>query len=82
MLQSLSDEPKVKDVSTIIKPQPVEQISPDEPQDTKDKGFVGGIKNGVEVVDVKAIEKKKPKLTMDKFGIPIQPGEHRNFDRI
>ena len=36
--------------------------------------------DGVEVVDVKAIEKKKPGV--DKFGIPIQKGEHRNFDRI
>ncbi len=33
------------------------------------------IKNGVEVVDVKAIEKNKNKRT-DKFGIPINPGEH------
>ena len=40
------------------------------------------IKEGVEVVDVKAIEKQKKVRNIDKFGIPIQPGEHRNFDRI
>jgi hypothetical protein len=40
------------------------------------------IKNGVEVVDVKAIEKKKTKPKLDRFGIPINPGEHKNFDRI
>jgi len=43
---------------------------------------VGVIKDGVEVVDVKAIEKNLPKRKIDKFGIPIQPGEHSNFDRI
>jgi len=38
---------------------------------------------GVEVVDVKAIEKnKKQKIELDKFGIPIQKGEYRNFDKI
>lgn len=42
--------------------------------------------HGVEVVDVKAIEKLeeiKKKLNKDsKIGIPIQPGEHLNFDKI
>ena len=40
------------------------------------------IKDGVEVVDVKAIEKQKPRGKVDKFGIPINPGEKLNFDRI
>lgn len=40
--------------------------------------------NGVEVIDAKAIAKKgkADKLKVDKFGIPIQPGERKNFDRI
>ena len=30
-----------------------------------------------------AIEiEKKPKVNVDKFGIPIRKGEHRNFDKI
>jgi hypothetical protein len=58
----------------------VEQSVPDKPENTNKSTYNGFIKDGVEVVDVKAIEKQKPKV--DKFGIPIQPGEHRNFDRI
>jgi hypothetical protein len=41
---------------------------------------------GVEVIDAKAItkepEQQKEPGKVDKFGIPILPGEHRNFDRI
>jgi len=44
------------------------------------------LESGVEVIDAKAIpkpgEKKKSRWRVDKFGIPINPGEHRNFDRI
>ena len=39
------------------------------------------IKHEVEVVDVKAIEKQKPKGKVDKFGIPRQSHEYDNFDR-
>jgi len=39
-------------------------------------------KDGVEVVDVKAIEKDKTPRKIDRFGIPINPNEHLNFDRI
>ena len=42
--------------------------------------------NGVEVIDAKAIAKveakKKHEPQVDKFGIPIHPNEHKNFDRI
>jgi len=40
---------------------------------------------GVEVLDAKAIptsEVKKKNRRVDKFGIPIQNGEHLNFDKI
>ena len=78
LLQSLSDESKVEDVSTYVKPTEEVQTSPDE----SEQPYTSKIKEGVEVVDVKAIEKYKKKRKVDKFGIPIQPGEHRNFDRI
>lgn len=35
----------------------------------------------VSVIDVKAIP-KNPKVKVDKFGIPINPGENNNFDTI
>ena len=85
LLQGLKETPKVEDVSTIIQPLKVEEKSPVVPERTKEDAYRSMIKDGVEVVDVKAIEKKfkkKPKGIVDKFGIPINPGEHRNFDRI
>ena len=82
LLQRLKSERKVEDISTINQPIEVQEKSPDEPENTKDDGYVGGILDGVEVVDVKAIEKKKEPRKVDRFGIPIQPGEHRNFDKI
>jgi hypothetical protein len=39
--------------------------------------YVGEIKNGVEVVDVKAIEKPP----MDKYGLPVSRNR-KNWDRI
>lgn len=80
MIQRLENEPKVEDVSIYNPPIEIETETPSDPQGTNKDNYVSWIRNGVEVVDVKAIEKKKPKL--DKFGIPIQPGEHKNFDRI
>ena len=81
MIQRLQNEPKVEDIGTYDPSTAIEEVTPDEPTDTKGGGYVGSILNGVEVVDVKAIEKKTPRK-VDKFGIPINPGEHRNFDRI
>lgn len=40
---------------------------------------------GVEVIDAKAVpksEEKKLKPKLDRFGIPIDPNEHENFDKI
>ena len=81
LLQSLQNEPKIEDVSTIIQPPEVEQSVLDEPQDTsKADAYTSFIKNGVEVVDVKAIEKKKLKPIVDRHGIPRHPDEYNNFD--
>ena len=81
MIQRLESEAKVEDIGIYDPSTKIEEKSPDEPAETISNEYVGGIVNGVEVVDVKAIEKKTPRK-VDKFGIPIQPGEHRNFDRI
>ena len=40
------------------------------------------VQAGVEVIDAKAVPKKRTKPEIDKHGIPIRPGERRNFDRI
>ena len=61
LLQSLKETPKIEDVSTIITPPKSEQSDPEIPQN-ESKGYVGGVIDGVEVVDVKAIEKDKKKL--------------------
>ena len=89
-LEETQSTPKGEDVSTIISPPKVEESVPEvtEVKDpVKPDDYKSYIKGGVEVVDVKAIEKDKkkleiPKWKVDKFGIPINPGEHRNFDRI
>jgi hypothetical protein len=46
-----------------------------------DNDYIGYIKDGVEVVDVKAIPLKK--RTVDKFGIPTPDADNRkSWDRI
>ena len=41
------------------------------------------VETGVEVLDAKAVPRKpRLKSEVDKFGIPIKPGERRNFDRL
>jgi hypothetical protein len=49
-----------------------------------DEILIPYIQDGVEVIDAKAIpvDKNKKIAKVDKFGIPINPGEHRNFDRF
>ncbi len=78
----MQNAPDIKDISTYDSSTKVEQISPDKPENTSEPNYAGGILGGVEVVDVKAIEKKKPKMIIDKFGIPRHPNEYKNFDRI
>ena len=87
LIESLRNQVILKVEDTINNPIIIDQTSPDEPEtiieDTKLNEYVGEIINGVEVVDVKAIERdKKPSVQLDKFGIPIQRGEYRNFDKI
>ena len=49
----------------------------------KKDDYIGEIRDGVEVIDVKAIPKKDKKIDrVDKFGIPIGPREGKNFDSI
>jgi len=50
------------------------------PPELKDD-YASYVMDGVEVIDAKAVPKKKVGQ-VDKFGIPINPGEHRNFDKI
>lgn len=83
LLLKLPETPKVEEVITYVQPPKIEESVPEEPEEptrTPTKDYASFIRDGVEVVDVKAIEKKKGNV--DKFGIPIQPGEHKNFDRI
>ena len=86
MLQNLSDEKKPKEVVSTIKEPEVEENVPDKPVDTKEDQYNSMIRNGVEVVDVKAIEKKKQQDRMGgsryNFGIPIKKDEKKNFDKI
>ena len=59
------ETPKVDDVSTIIPETKVEESVPEEPEikePIKPEIYNSFIKDGVEVVDVKAIEKNKKKL--------------------
>lgn len=85
LLQNLSDEKKPKEVvSTISEPEVAENV-PDKPVDTKEDQYNSMIRNGVEVVDVKAIEKKKQEIVVGNrynFGIPIKKDEKKNFDKI
>ena len=61
LLQNLPDEPKVEEVSTINQPTEIEQRVPEKPRRTKEEVLEDMKKGGVEVVDVKAIEKDKKK---------------------
>jgi len=64
LIQRLQEQPKIEDIDTYDSSIKVEEKSPEEPQDTKKDIYAGMIKDGVEVVDVKAIEKieKKEKI--------------------
>jgi hypothetical protein len=64
-LDETPDEPKVEEVSTINQEPKVEQSVPAKPEEAKNTSkddYKSFFKNGVEVVDVKAIEKNKKKL--------------------
>ena len=56
------------------------EILVEENEPAREHDFASFIKDGVEVVDVKAIPKKE-KLKLDKFGIPI-PENRQTWDRI
>lgn len=63
-LEETQSEPKKEDVSTIIQQPKKEQSDPDKPENkdsVKPDDYNSYIKDGVEVVDVKAIEKDKKK---------------------
>jgi len=62
---------------------PVREIDTNQITDEKDKipDNEGIKKDGVEVIDVKVVPKDKA-VKLDKFGIPIQPGERLSFDKI
>jgi hypothetical protein len=67
LLKQLENKPDtsiVKDVSTIVQQPKVEEKVPEKPTATKidPSTYNSFIKDGVEVVDVKAIEKNKKKL--------------------
>lgn len=68
LIQMLEHE---KPIDTVIEVEKVNETASNEP--TKE------FNDSIEVVDVKAVPKK---AKVDKYGIPIGPGEHRNFDRI
>ena len=61
LLQGLKETPIVEDVSTINQPPEIEQSVPEKPRRTKEEITRDMKKDGVEVVDVKAIEKDKKK---------------------
>jgi hypothetical protein len=87
LIQSLHSEHKLNDVVSTLPEPKVEEKSPEvvptQKEESTDNAFAGFIKDGIEVVDVKAeLEKAEKKRAVDRFGIPIRPGEHRNFDRI
>jgi hypothetical protein len=52
-----------------------------EEKDSIPTEYASFIKDGVEVVDVKAIPKPNKKLSVDKFGIPIS-GNRSTWDKI
>jgi hypothetical protein len=85
LIQSLNSEQKHEEVVSIIPEVIVEEnvteAIPEPKEEPQVNQYAGFIKDGVEVVDVKLILKDKEKK-VDKFGIPILPGEHKNFDRI
>ena len=89
MLQRLKNDPKVKEVDnidpSILKEDTIVDIHPAPKEDQ----YNSMVKDGVEVVDVKAIERLKKKNNQPSrlgnrynLGIPINKGEHRNFDEI
>lgn len=87
LIESLRDDPKSEDKVSIVRESIIEEsvpeVIPDEKNEPQTNGFASYIQNGVEVIDVKAPSANpKPSRQVDKWGIPIQPGEHRNFDRI
>lgn len=82
LIKRLSANSIAKVEESIISDNIIEETTPEEPEHKiEDEVYVTENINGVEVVDVKAIEKNK-KVESDKFGIPIAKGEYRNFDKI
>lgn len=65
----------------------MEKLNKEEKEKKEDKNkdnddFAGYIKDGVEVVDVKAVPRdKQEKPKVDKFGIPI-PNKRTTWDKI
>lgn len=83
LLERLKNEVSTPDIEIYDPSTKIEQTTPSEPEESAKTNYVESIiKDGVEVVDVKAIEKKREKPKVDKFGIPRHPNEYRNFDRF
>jgi hypothetical protein len=59
LLRGLKDTPKDEEVILIDSPIEIEQSVPEDPENTNEDHFNSMIQDGVEVVDVKAIERKK-----------------------
>lgn len=84
LLQRIKESIKVRDISTNESTEKVTQNAPSDPKKDDKKDFVGTIKNGVEVVDVKIIPKEedqKGSVYVDKFGIPHR-GPRKTWDKI
>ena len=83
LLNTIKEEEK-KHNEEIDKPEiekeTIESNSEPEPIIQKQDDYAGEIRDGVEVINVKAIPKKQGKI--DKYGIPIGPNELKNFDSI
>jgi len=71
---------KIKDKESIN--QPVSEVEQTHESILVPEILIPYIDGGVEVIDAKAVPKEKKNLGVDKFGIPIQKGEHTSFDRI
>jgi len=84
LILNFQEEPKVSDVSINIPSKEIKEKTSDEPEKEIKDHYVSIIKDGVEVIDVKAIEKAEERKhrKSDKFGIPIGRDERQNFDKI
>ena len=85
LIQNFQEEPKPMDISIYISTKEIKEKTSDDLEKTSKDNYVSVIKDGVEVIDVRAIEKAEENLKkgkVDKFGIPIGKDERRNFDKI